>query len=211
MEAKTEAKGEPVLCYVKGAFAHFTTLPLSEQTGDGWGKRPYEHNAGEPYGETLRVAWDGELETPCLSGGRLTLDFGGWSVNQINAGAVPWLRTSTWSSRPFVAIPAGATFGRFCKLIAEGGGTVYLPRERGVAVSPLPNAEPSKAKGARTFVFRKSCDCKAGAGKASFCKVASPEKVLPKRGAEICYMFTVALPPYCYGCEKDWEEVEDGE
>lgn len=40
---------EPVLCYVRGCWAFFTTQPLESQSGDGWHKRPYEHNADEPY------------------------------------------------------------------------------------------------------------------------------------------------------------------
>lgn len=38
------------LCYVEDNFAYFTSKDLSEQWGDGWGKKPYEHNAGIPYG-----------------------------------------------------------------------------------------------------------------------------------------------------------------
>ena len=41
---------EPILCYVKGPWAYFTTQPLKKQWGDDWDDAPYEHNAGEPYG-----------------------------------------------------------------------------------------------------------------------------------------------------------------
>jgi hypothetical protein len=40
----------PVLCYVEGFWAFFTTRPLAEQWGDDWDDAPYEHNAGRPYG-----------------------------------------------------------------------------------------------------------------------------------------------------------------
>jgi len=36
------------LCYVDGPWAWFTTQGLDTQWGDGWGKAPYEHNAGDP-------------------------------------------------------------------------------------------------------------------------------------------------------------------
>lgn len=40
---------EPVLCYVCGPWAYFTTRPLADQWGDDWDDAPYEHNAGTPY------------------------------------------------------------------------------------------------------------------------------------------------------------------
>lgn len=125
--------GSPVLCYVKGSWAYFTTRKLSEQWGDDWNDAPYEHNAGTPYEysdhdkkegrepwQIVKVAWDGDFEPP--SEGHCNSP---WSVEQINAGAVAWLRTSRWRSGKPVIIPAGTTLERFCELIREGGGTVY--------------------------------------------------------------------------------------
>ena len=40
---------KPILCYVRGAWAYFTTQPLEDQWGDDWDDAPYEHNAGSPY------------------------------------------------------------------------------------------------------------------------------------------------------------------
>jgi hypothetical protein len=40
---------EPVLCYIEGCWAYFTTQPLDKQWGDDWDDAPYEHNAGTPY------------------------------------------------------------------------------------------------------------------------------------------------------------------
>ena len=40
---------EPVLCYIEGPWAYFTTRPLADQCGDDWDDAPYEHNAGWPY------------------------------------------------------------------------------------------------------------------------------------------------------------------
>ncbi len=50
-----------------------------------------------------------------------------WSVELINAGAVAWLHTDQyWTGDP-VVIPAGTTLERFCQLIRNGNGNVYLP------------------------------------------------------------------------------------
>src|SRR5690349_11097121 len=114
---------EPVLCYIDGAFAYFTTKPLAEQWGDDWNDAPYEHNAGTPYGpyrsykarhpdsgelvemsdfhddgtpkwEISQVAWDGPLSTPADLGGANSR----WSVDMINAGMTPWLCTDGYNS-----------------------------------------------------------------------------------------------------------------
>lgn len=47
--AKTSTK-EPILCYIDGPWAYFTTQNLHKQWGDDWDDRPYECNAGSPYG-----------------------------------------------------------------------------------------------------------------------------------------------------------------
>ena len=176
MNCKSQTPCSPVLCYVDGAFAYFTTRPLAEQWGDDWDDAPYEHNAETPYGpcwhnepkhrnnpdakrgwrpgtqtpyaagemcqcdsckrdwnddgtpkfEIVKVAWDGDFETP---------DYGHcnspWSVEQINASAVAWLRTSRYSNGKPVVILAGTTLERFCELIREGGGAVYLSNAEG--------------------------------------------------------------------------------
>lgn len=132
--ALAAAPCSPVLCYVDGPWAYFTTRKLSEQWGDDWNDAPYEHNAGTPYDysehdrkeghapwEIIKVAWDGDFEPP--SEGHYNSP---WSVEQINAGAVAWLRTSRWRTGKPVIIPAGTTLERFCEMMREGGGTVYL-------------------------------------------------------------------------------------
>ena len=134
----------PVLCYVDGQWAYFTTKKLSEQWGDDWNDAPYEDNAGEPYTygdhdrkegcepwEIVKVAWCGDFETPCTDQCNSR-----WSVDRINAGGVAWMQTSRWSSGEAVIIPAGTTLSDFCRLIAAGGGEVYLK-----------NTEDSRAKG----------------------------------------------------------------
>jgi len=130
--------GSPVLCYVDGSWAYFTTRKLSDQLGDDWNDAPYEHNAGTPYEYSehdrkegrepwliIKVAWDGDFEPPCE--GHCNSP---WSVEQINAGAVAWLRTSRWRTGKPVIIPTGTTLERFCELIREGGGAVYLANDQ---------------------------------------------------------------------------------
>lgn len=113
------------LCYVEGSFAYFTPRSLTEQWGDDWNDAPYEHNAGHPYeDDIIKVAFDGDFDAP--SEGYTNSPY---SVEQINRGAVAWLRTSRWSSRkPFVAISAGVNILEFCRLIREGGGKVYMEK-----------------------------------------------------------------------------------
>ena len=96
MNTTTEAVASerlPVLCYIEGSWAYFTTRKLSEQWGDDWDDAPYEHNAGTPNDysdhdkkdgrepwQIVKVAWDGDFEPPCE--GHLNSP---WSVEQINA------------------------------------------------------------------------------------------------------------------------------
>lgn len=137
-EALAVASGSPVLCYVDGQWAYFTTRKLSEQCGDDWNDAPYEHNAGTPYEYSdhdlqngcapwtiTKVAFDGDFEPPCYAHTNSP-----WSVEQINAGAVAWLRTSSWRAELPVLIAAGTTLDRFCELIRAGGGNVYLANNR---------------------------------------------------------------------------------
>lgn len=141
-EEELEAYDPPVLCYVSGPFAYFTTCPLDKQWGDGWGKTPYEHNAGSPYDwredydgkrgvpkfEISRVAWDGPFDTPADRAGGNSA----YSVQQINRGDVAWLAPERWL-RPEVkaeAIHAGTTLPEFIRKIEAAGGTVYLPRAK---------------------------------------------------------------------------------
>lgn len=138
---------QPILCYVDGTFAYFTTQELKAQWGDDWNDVPYEHNAGEPYHPcwhrrdgkecacdickrdwnddgtpkwvVIKVAWEGPFETPCSN----TIN-SRYSVEMINAGLAPWLRTEQWTKTP-IAIPAGTPLDAFIDLVYEAGGKVY--------------------------------------------------------------------------------------
>lgn len=132
--------GSAVLCYVSGPWAYFTTRKLSEQWGDDWDDAPYEHNAETPYTyheidkkaeikpwKIVKVAWDGDFESP--SDGHTNSP---WSVAQINAGAVAWLRSISWGKKKKpIVIPAGTPLNLFCELICKGGGNVYFPNAKG--------------------------------------------------------------------------------
>lgn len=153
---------EPVLCYCERPWAYFTTKPLEEQSGDGWGSVPYELNADPPYrpcwhntpdglqsthrggiqpGEICRcrdcikdwtdqgkptyqiikVAWDEiELWTPDEG----YSEDSPYSVNDINAGKIPWLRSPDYS--PYcVKFFGGTPLLDFRRVIQEEGGSVY--------------------------------------------------------------------------------------
>lgn len=122
------------LCYVEDSRAYFTDCPLEKQWGDDWNDAPYEHNAGQPYDTTyendtrvkhniMRFPFVSSLVTPSEY-----VDNSGFSVEDINSGAVAWLRTGREFARlPKVNIFAGATFREFVDKVRQAGGTVYIP------------------------------------------------------------------------------------
>ena len=120
------------LCYVKDSFAWFTTALLSDQTGDDWDDAPYEDNAGEPYEwQSIDLVSQYRLtklayEVP--NGQTPDTEFRNspYSVDQINAGAVAWVRSDKWADHAW-AILAGATPEEFTRIIQAAGGTVYTP------------------------------------------------------------------------------------
>lgn len=113
------------LCYVSGYCAYFTNKPLAEQWGDDWNDAPYEHNAGTPYedmpGQIFKVRFICDtLVTPDYEQSNTP-----WSVEQINAGAMPWLRPSPWQKECQVFIQAGCTVEEFVAAIRKAGGEVF--------------------------------------------------------------------------------------
>lgn len=134
---------EPILCYVSGACAFFTTQPLDKQWGDDWNDAPYEHNAGHPYEPSerhegsdytdgkpnwkiSRVAFDGPLEAPCEAWEpRLSVSVEDMNIRKL----VPWLTENRYSAekREAVKIWAGTPLSEFRRLVAKAGGTVYEP------------------------------------------------------------------------------------
>lgn len=121
------------LCYVRENFAFFTTAKIEDQIGDDWNDRPYEHNAGAPYEydkrkkcepyEIKKISYECELIEPSYSHCNSP-----WSVKDINAGQIAWLRSPSWSDNK-IAIHAGTTLDEFVRIIEEDGGVIYLPNK----------------------------------------------------------------------------------
>jgi hypothetical protein len=120
---------EPVLCYVDGRCAYFTTQPLKQQWGDDWNDAPYEHNAGDPYAysahdEIHRRYYEGWFQTPADDAWHGNSRY---SVETINAGGVPWLRLDRNSATREDHIWAGDTIAEFTRKIRATDGIVYAP------------------------------------------------------------------------------------
>jgi hypothetical protein len=113
--------------YIEGEreyYAYFTDLDdLQEQWGDDWNDAPYEHNAGWPY-DSIRKDEHTILRIPfavvseSCSGSshwvKFPCDYGcgnsPFSVEEINAGAVPWIFVSYYNmakNKKFLAVNAG--------------------------------------------------------------------------------------------------------
>jgi hypothetical protein len=98
------------LCYVENGCAYFTDN-FENQWGDDWNDAPYEHNAGLPYtgdnlkadGDIVRVPFAGMTE-PCKDHLNSPL-----SVQDINSGSAPWLRSMPRLDGEEVEIYAGET------------------------------------------------------------------------------------------------------
>lgn len=123
------------LCYAELPFVWFTTN-LAEQWGEDWNAAPYEHNAERPYPpdpsrgrdyELFRVAIfanpykhqlfvpeDGHYNSP-------------WSVEDINGGAVPWLRLADigWDPLTIGVVMAGTTYTDFRGFVAQHGLLIW--------------------------------------------------------------------------------------
>lgn len=115
------------LCYIEGTTAYFTTQELCKQRGDDWNDAPYEHNAGEPYTEEgyeiTTVMFSGDFALPSDHHNNSP-----YSVDDINAFHVAWLRTESWIE-PSGALLAGSSLEEFITFVEKHGGTVYLPRK----------------------------------------------------------------------------------
>jgi hypothetical protein len=72
---------------------------------------------GTPKYSVIKVAFDGDLQTPADRGICCCVD-------RINSGFAPWLASPTWSKH-LVAIPAGTTIEQFKEAVKSVGGRVY--------------------------------------------------------------------------------------
>ena len=75
---------------------------------------------GTPRYQIIKVAFDGPFDTPAEGGIHSS-----YSVNQINAGDVPWLANDNAIPAP-ILIYAGTTLADFIEKIKAGGGNVFL-------------------------------------------------------------------------------------
>ncbi len=119
---KLEKQDEMKLCYVTECLAYFTSLPLENQWGDDWDDVPYEYNAGPPYHDegsnTIKImAYMGDFLLPCS--GYINSPY---SVEDINKGKVPWLRTFLDN---FDFLLAGATVDEFIDFVKRNGGRIF--------------------------------------------------------------------------------------
>ncbi len=115
------------LCFVRSPWAWFTCLPLDAQCGERWADVPYQNAAKPPYSDSrtqlLRVAFDAPGLLPPEAGRHGHA----WSVQQINHGATPWLRSEDFVDAMTLTVPAGTTLAAFVEKIEAVGGTVYGP------------------------------------------------------------------------------------
>ena len=159
---------DPVLCYIVGNLAYFTTRQLDLQWGDDWNDVPYEHNAGSPYKkeghQIFEVAFYGPFETPAERNGINSI----YSVEMINAGATPWLWWSNTNKEPgkIILIYAGISLKEFSRSIKIGGGVVKhlwedkkkggCPTCEGMGKRPIPRISMQQ----QNKVWESCPDCK---------------------------------------------------
>ncbi|MBN3787586.1 hypothetical protein [Burkholderia sp. Ac-20353] len=115
------------LCFVHAPWAYFTCLPLDEQCGESWATIPYQAVAKPPYSDSrtqvLKVAFDAPLLLPPEAGRH----GGAYSVEQINRGTAPWLRSENFLDANSLLVWGGATLQAFVETVESAGGTVYGP------------------------------------------------------------------------------------
>jgi hypothetical protein len=129
------------LCYVDERSMWFTALPLDKQWGDDWDDAPYEHNAGTPYDNREgpshlcevhfidQVVHNTEIATP--REGEINSRY---SVEQINAGVIPWLRALRYNDQapvwnyeyiPDRVLMAGVSIEEAIDFVFDNGGFAW--------------------------------------------------------------------------------------
>ncbi len=118
---------EPVLCFVEGPWAWFTTGPLDDVWGDDWGDAP-RGSTGSPYAweprmtveryALIKVAFDGPFKAAP-----------DWqTASDINAARRAWIYGESGSAT--AGILAGCSLTEFGARVRSAGGEVYFARER---------------------------------------------------------------------------------
>jgi hypothetical protein len=135
-EEKTEVEREPVLCFIRGPWAYFTTQPLNMQNGCGWQSdvayfavgvdTPHLPQQPDSW-KIIKVAFEApNLALPLEAGLN-----GVYSVEEINLRkAAPWLQTPAGSQpgETHYYVWAGTTLERFKEIVRKTGGEVYESR-----------------------------------------------------------------------------------
>lgn len=124
---------DPVLCYIDGNAAYFTTRQLDKQQGDDWNDAPYEHNAGgpylfeayrgcEPYQVIMIYYHTNHYEEPCA-----WVTNSQFSVDMINTNNLPWLYPAKYTpaANGLKPILAGTCLSEFKRLIWATGGEIF--------------------------------------------------------------------------------------
>lgn len=119
------------LCYVEdGSWAWFTTQPIESQWGSSWETQPFEYDSGAPfewmpnsntvpYSLTV-IGFKADLFTPPFFAPSIKV-----SVQEINAKAMPWLRSGPWNNAQ-IEVWAGATITEFLDAITAIGGQAFM-------------------------------------------------------------------------------------
>lgn len=115
------------LCYADEKFLWFTDTPIDKVWGDDWNDAPYEHNAGEPYpefGPFTKIVIDYDYCLPCYN--ELNSQ---WTVEQINAGAIAWVRLRFWNGQKDIFFPAGVELSRVLAECEKAKIDVYVKKD----------------------------------------------------------------------------------
>lgn len=100
--------------------------------GENWDAIPYEHHAKRPFlptknseesWEILEAEWIGPFDIPADFNGIADSNF---SVLDINAGLVPWMKTQKNFQVTPAQIMSGASPEEFSAFISSAGGRAYI-------------------------------------------------------------------------------------
>ncbi len=127
----TEGAAGPVhrLCYVMDGVAHFVPGPVEPGMGGGWHKLGFIHNSDPPYGRDdsgqVREVREIRFEGPYVTAQDMVEHgtYGTMSVNDINAGGMPWMVSDSSALRA-VTFQGGMPLERFVEAIEATGGTI---------------------------------------------------------------------------------------
>lgn len=119
------------LCYIQDGQAAYFTSRFYDQWGDDWNDAPYEHNAGRPYDNEgcsiFHVYIEVNLSSPTEDDREHHITNTGFSVEDLNAGNFPWLRSTKYSDVGNIRIMGGISYRNFKNLIYAAHGHIWEP------------------------------------------------------------------------------------